>query len=180
MACEKGPFQVDGGIATFFPDFTLAVQNRRATILEVKRALREEGLRYSLLFPSKLKVILDGNTHFFQEPDEVWALLEAYHKGSADITQMDHKQPRRRGEKRHIRVASKDLQVTKPTNQQACQGKKAALQAAASLTETKSSEDGLRSEPESQNGEDSTDTESNISGAEGLPHVTLQSLEDII
>ncbi|KAJ1123672.1 hypothetical protein NDU88_002140 [Pleurodeles waltl] len=93
---------------------------------------------------------------------------------------MDHKQLRHRGKKKHIRVAIKDHQVTKPMNQQARQGKMAALQATASLTETKSSEDGLRSEPESQNGEDSTDTESNISGAKGLPHVTPQSSEDII
>ncbi|KAJ1138494.1 hypothetical protein NDU88_004877 [Pleurodeles waltl] len=71
-AREKGPFQVVGSRATFFPDFTLAVQARRATSLEVKWALREEGLRYSLLFPSKLKIILDGARHSFQEPDEVW------------------------------------------------------------------------------------------------------------
>ncbi|KAJ1089528.1 hypothetical protein NDU88_002679 [Pleurodeles waltl] len=82
---------------------------------------------------------------------------------------MDHKQPRRRGKNRHIRVAIKGRQVTKPTNQQARQGKKVALQAAASLTEMKSLEDGLRSEPESQNGEDSTDRESRISGEELVP-----------
>ncbi|KAJ1127818.1 hypothetical protein NDU88_006211 [Pleurodeles waltl] len=137
MAREKGPFQVNGGITTFFPDFTLAVQNRQATI--------------------------------FEEPDEVWAWLEAFHKGSADITQIDHKQPRRRGKKRHIRVAIKDRKVTKPTNKQARQGRRAALQAASPLTETKSWEDGLRSEPESQNGEDSTDTELKISGAAVSP-----------
>ncbi|KAJ1104442.1 hypothetical protein NDU88_001854 [Pleurodeles waltl] len=44
VACETSPFQVEGGCATFFPDFTLAVQSRRATFLGVKRALREEGL----------------------------------------------------------------------------------------------------------------------------------------
>ncbi|KAJ1203574.1 hypothetical protein NDU88_007359 [Pleurodeles waltl] len=41
-ACETGPFQVAGGRATLFPDFTLVVQSRRATFLGVKRALREE------------------------------------------------------------------------------------------------------------------------------------------
>ncbi|KAJ1161739.1 hypothetical protein NDU88_002220 [Pleurodeles waltl] len=87
-AREKGPFQVEGGNTTFFPDFTLVVQTQRATFLEVKRALREEGLRYSLLFPSKLKVILDGTTHFFQEPDEVLAWLGAYRRGPTDIKQV--------------------------------------------------------------------------------------------
>ncbi|KAJ1151473.1 hypothetical protein NDU88_004253 [Pleurodeles waltl] len=99
LAREKGPFQVDGGNATFFPDFTLVVQNRWATFLEVKQALREEGLCYFLLFLSKLKVILDGVTHFFQEPDEVWTWLEAYHKGHTVIKWMEHKQPRRWGKR---------------------------------------------------------------------------------
>ncbi|KAJ1144650.1 hypothetical protein NDU88_010947 [Pleurodeles waltl] len=93
LACEKGPIQVDGGSATFFPDFTLAIQTLRATFLEVKLALREEGLRYSLLYPSTLKDILDGDTYFFQEPDEVWAWVEAYHKGHTDFKQTEHKQP---------------------------------------------------------------------------------------
>ncbi|KAJ1154591.1 hypothetical protein NDU88_007337 [Pleurodeles waltl] len=93
---------------------------------------------------------------------------------------MEHKQPRRRGKRRHARDSQKDHQVTKPRSQQAHQGKRDALQAAASLTEVRSSEDGLRSEPESLNGEDTTDTESRISGAEGLPHVTPQTSDGII
>ncbi|KAJ1187423.1 hypothetical protein NDU88_004199 [Pleurodeles waltl] len=88
-----GPFQVEGLRATFFPDFTLAVQARRATFLEMKQALREEGLRYSLLFPSKLKIILDGTTHFFQEPDEAWAWLESYRAGTTCPKQVERKQP---------------------------------------------------------------------------------------
>ncbi|KAJ1110515.1 hypothetical protein NDU88_007866 [Pleurodeles waltl] len=93
---------------------------------------------------------------------------------------MEHKQSRRRGKRQHARDSQKDRQVTKPTSQQAHQGKRAALQAVASLTETRSSEDGLGSEPESLNGEDTTDTESRISGAEGLPHVIPQTSEGII
>ncbi|KAJ1149524.1 hypothetical protein NDU88_002331 [Pleurodeles waltl] len=129
---------------------------------------------------AKLKAILDGVTHFFQEPDEVWTWLEAYHKGHMDIKRMEHKQPRRQGKRRHARDSQKDRQVTKPMSQQAHQGKRAALQAAASLMEARSSEDGLRSEPESLNGEDTTDTESRISGLEGLPHVTPHTSEGII
>ncbi|KAJ1113493.1 hypothetical protein NDU88_001736 [Pleurodeles waltl] len=71
----------------------MAVQSRRATFLGVKRALREEGLRYSLLFPAKLKIISDGTTHFFQEPDEAWAWLESYRAGTISTKQVERKQP---------------------------------------------------------------------------------------
>ncbi|KAJ1142590.1 hypothetical protein NDU88_008904, partial [Pleurodeles waltl] len=179
-AGEKGPFQVEGGNTTFFPDFTLAFQTQRATFLEVKRSLREEGLRYSLLFPSKLKVILDGTTHFFQEPDEVWAWVGAYRRGPTDIKQVEHRQPHRRGKRQHAKDSQKDRKVTKPTSKEACQGKRAALQAVASLTEARSSEDGRRSKPESLNGEDSTDIESMTSMTEGLPQATPLTSVDII
>ncbi|KAJ1117733.1 hypothetical protein NDU88_005930 [Pleurodeles waltl] len=177
---REGPLPGGAGRATFFPDFTLAVQTRRATLLEEKQALREEGLRYSLLFPSKLKVILDGTTHFLQEPDEVWAWLEANRRGSTDLNQAEHRQPHCRSKRGHTKDSQGDRQVTKPTSQQARQGKRAALQAAASLTEAKSSEDGQRSDPESLNGEDSTDIESMIRVTEALPHVTPQTPVDIV
>ncbi|KAJ1203953.1 hypothetical protein NDU88_007734 [Pleurodeles waltl] len=169
IACEKGPFQVEGSHATFFPDFTLEVQARRATFLEVKRPLREEGLCYSLLFSSNLKIMLDGTTHFFQEPDEVWTRLESYRVGSTHPKQVEHKQPQRHGKRHHTKDSLGDRQVTKPTSQQAHQGKRATLRAAASLTEVRSSEDGQKSEPEYLNGEDSTDVESMPSVSEGLP-----------
>ncbi|KAJ1139071.1 hypothetical protein NDU88_005448 [Pleurodeles waltl] len=100
-AHEAGPFQVEGGRATLFPDFAVAVQSQQATFLGVKRALREEGLRYSLLFPSKLKIILDGTTHFFQEPDEAWAWLESYRTGTMGTKHMECKPSQRRGKRRH-------------------------------------------------------------------------------
>ncbi|KAJ1138489.1 hypothetical protein NDU88_004872 [Pleurodeles waltl] len=179
-AREKGPLQVVGSRDTFFPDFTLAVQARRATSLEVKWALREEGLRYSLLFPSKLKMMLDGATHSFQEPDEVWTWLESYRAGSTDPKQVECKQPRCCDKRRHTKDFLGDWQVTKPTSQKVHQGKRAALQAAASLMEARSFEDGQRLEPESLNGEDSMDVESMPSVAEGLPHVTPQTSDDIV
>ncbi|KAJ1144522.1 hypothetical protein NDU88_010820 [Pleurodeles waltl] len=43
-----------------------------------------------------LAVILDGTTHFFQEPDEVLAWLGAYCRGPTDIKQVEHRQPRHR------------------------------------------------------------------------------------
>ncbi|KAJ1126416.1 hypothetical protein NDU88_004823 [Pleurodeles waltl] len=114
------------------------------------------------------------------EPDEVWAWLGAYRRGPIDIKQVEHRQPRRRGKRRHAKDSQKDRQVTKPTRQQARQGKRAALQTAASLTKARSSEDGQRSEPESLNGKDSTDIESMTSVTEGHPRVTPQTSVDIM
>ncbi|KAJ1130910.1 hypothetical protein NDU88_009254 [Pleurodeles waltl] len=114
--------------------------------------------------------MLDGATHFFQEPDEMWTLLEAYRTGSTDVKQAQRGQ--------HTKDTLGDRQVTKPTSQQAHQGKRAALQTAVSLIEARSSEDGQRSE--SLNGENSTDIESMTSVAECLSHVTPQTSDDIV
>ncbi|KAJ1091733.1 hypothetical protein NDU88_004850 [Pleurodeles waltl] len=86
-----------------------------------------------------------------KEPDEVWAWLEAYHKGHIDVKPKERKRPRRRSKRRHARESQQDCTVMKPTSQQAHQGKRAALRAVASLAETRSSEEGLRSDLASLN-----------------------------
>ncbi|KAJ1208806.1 hypothetical protein NDU88_004189 [Pleurodeles waltl] len=73
--------------------------------------------------------------------------LESYLAGTAGPKQVDRKQPQRRGKRRHSKDSLGDRQVTKPTRLQEHQGKRAALQAAPSLMEARSSEDGQRSEP---------------------------------
>ncbi|KAJ1203981.1 hypothetical protein NDU88_007762 [Pleurodeles waltl] len=70
-----GPFMVEGRQKSIFPDFTADVQAKRATYAVVKRALREEGITYALLFPYRLKPMVDGTIHFFQDPEEAWAWL---------------------------------------------------------------------------------------------------------
>ncbi|KAJ1099848.1 hypothetical protein NDU88_004943 [Pleurodeles waltl] len=100
--------------------------------------------------------------------------------GPTDLKQVEGRQPRRRGKRRHTKDSQKDRQVTKPNSQQARKGKKSALRVPASLTEARSSEDGRRSEPESLNGEDSMDIESMTGVTEGLPQVTPQTSVDII
>ena len=68
----------------FFPDFTLQVQQARRGFLEVKAALRKEGLKYAMLFPAKLRVEAHGKTQFFYKPTEVWDWLEReQHQGTA-------------------------------------------------------------------------------------------------
>ena len=70
------PVKCDNAIVNLYPDFTLQVQQQRREFLEVKRALRQQELRYAMLFPAKLRVVADGKVHFFTNPDETWQWLE--------------------------------------------------------------------------------------------------------
>ncbi|KAJ1139586.1 hypothetical protein NDU88_005955 [Pleurodeles waltl] len=96
--------------------------------------------------PALLNIILDDTTHFFQEPDEAWPWLETYRARTVGAKRTEHRSPGRRGKRRHTRDSTGGQHVTKPTRQQALQGKKAALQTAASLMEARSSEGALGSD----------------------------------
>ncbi|KAJ1114210.1 hypothetical protein NDU88_002449 [Pleurodeles waltl] len=65
------------------PDFTAAVQAKRTAFLEVKKVLQDEGAQYSLMFPPKLKIMLDGTMHFCDDPKGAWDWLDAYRSGPA-------------------------------------------------------------------------------------------------
>lgn len=53
-ARTHGDLHIDNAIIRFFPDFTLHVQRQRRFFDEVKKALRETGIKYMMLFPAKL------------------------------------------------------------------------------------------------------------------------------
>ncbi|KAJ1180852.1 hypothetical protein NDU88_006067 [Pleurodeles waltl] len=137
---------------------------------------REEWLGYSSMFPSKLKITPEDNTHFFQEPDEAWAWHDMYHADTDGGKNTEHKPPRRRGKRRHTRDTAENKQVTKPTQQQACQGKRVALQAAAYLAEVRNSDKELGSGLDPLDIGESTDENSVVSAIEGLPQVSPLSL----
>ena len=59
----------------------LLVQRQRAPFLTVKQEIREQGVQYALLFPAKLRVIVEGNTKFFTDAKEAWDWLELYKAG---------------------------------------------------------------------------------------------------
>lgn len=44
----------------FFPDYTIQVQRQRYSFMAVKRRLRQCNLKYSLLFPARLRVVANG------------------------------------------------------------------------------------------------------------------------
>lgn len=81
-AHKAGPYRVGNSTVSLYPDYTFDVQRHRASFLEAKKALRKEDIQYSLLFPARLKVMLDGSTSFYSSPEEVWSWLELYRAGT--------------------------------------------------------------------------------------------------
>ncbi|KAJ1161543.1 hypothetical protein NDU88_002027 [Pleurodeles waltl] len=81
-ARAAGPFKVKGGQASLFQDFTVAVKAKKDTFTVVKRVLREEGMTYALLFPSRLKpMVMEVRTssknprkhgHGWKATDRAW------------------------------------------------------------------------------------------------------------
>ena len=76
--------KINNAIIRFFPDFTMQVQQARREFLEVKAALRNEGLKYAMLFPAKLRVEAQGRTQFFYKPAEAWDWLERVQQQGAE------------------------------------------------------------------------------------------------
>ena len=66
----------DNATIRFFLDFTMQVQKQRHSFPEVKKALRDKGYKYSMLFLAKLRVIGDDKVLFFNRMEEVWDWLE--------------------------------------------------------------------------------------------------------
>lgn len=65
----------EGARLMIFPDFSVETQKQRKSFDQVKQALRQRGLKYSMLFPARLRV-QDGESHrFFTVPDEAAAWL---------------------------------------------------------------------------------------------------------
>ncbi|KAJ1151160.1 hypothetical protein NDU88_003947 [Pleurodeles waltl] len=64
------------GRIALFPDYTLAVPRLRASVLGVKKRLWSVGLSYTLLLPTKLKVMVNRPSYFFTEPEDDWEWVE--------------------------------------------------------------------------------------------------------
>ncbi|KAJ1217085.1 hypothetical protein NDU88_004680 [Pleurodeles waltl] len=59
-----------------FPDFTLKVQRQCQSFQEVKKVLQDCELKYMMLFPARLRVIMEGKTWHFRTWEEGWEWLE--------------------------------------------------------------------------------------------------------
>ncbi|KAJ1157449.1 hypothetical protein NDU88_010161 [Pleurodeles waltl] len=77
------------------------------------------------MFPSKLKIMLEGQTQFCQDPNEAWVWLETYQMGTDKAQNEEPGSSWHRGKKRRTRGLVGNTRVTKPTQQQTSQGKKA-------------------------------------------------------
>lgn len=73
----RGDLQYENTTIRFYPDFTLKVQRERRSFEGIKRVLRENGLKYMMFFPAKLKVIDGGTSRFFTTPEEAQRWLDA-------------------------------------------------------------------------------------------------------
>lgn len=54
----------------FFPDFSAEVQKRRRSFIDVRRRLREKDIKYSMLYPSRLRIPYKGTVRFSDTPME--------------------------------------------------------------------------------------------------------------
>lgn len=75
IAREKGPLKYNGNNISIYPDFSAEIQRQRISFSAVKNHLREEGLKYAMLFPAELRIIYDGKAHFYTSPKEAMAWL---------------------------------------------------------------------------------------------------------
>uniref|UniRef100_A0AAV2KF52 Uncharacterized protein n=1 Tax=Knipowitschia caucasica TaxID=637954 RepID=A0AAV2KF52_KNICA len=71
-AFSKGRLEIHGKQILIFPDYSADLTRRRAAFNEVKVSLRQqEGVRYGLLYPARLRVSYNGETKVFNTPSDV-------------------------------------------------------------------------------------------------------------
>uniref|UniRef100_A0AAV2JUX5 L1 transposable element RRM domain-containing protein n=1 Tax=Knipowitschia caucasica TaxID=637954 RepID=A0AAV2JUX5_KNICA len=68
LAREKGRLEFHGKQILIFPDYSADLTRRRAAFNEVKVSLRQqEGVRYGLLYPARLRVSYNGETKVYSK-----------------------------------------------------------------------------------------------------------------
>lgn len=60
-----------------FSDYTVEMQKQRRSFDGVKAAMRAKGIKYSVLFPAKLRVVHGETVWFFTDPREAALWLDA-------------------------------------------------------------------------------------------------------
>lgn len=69
LARTKGDLmKMDNARISFYPDFSAELQRRRAKFTEVKKRLRRYEVTYAMLYPAKLRIAVNGETKFFDNP----------------------------------------------------------------------------------------------------------------
>lgn len=75
-ARDKQELRFNNAKIMLFPDYSPEVQQRRRAFTEVRRRLRDKGLKFSLLYPSKLRVADGDRTFFFTNPEAAISWLD--------------------------------------------------------------------------------------------------------
>lgn len=83
LAREKGRLTF-GGVAVFiYPDFSPQTVKKRREFDNVKKKLRAADVNYSLLYPSTLKVMVDGKPKLFRCSKDAEGFFKDLPSGSA-------------------------------------------------------------------------------------------------
>lgn len=67
---------MDSSKVSLFPDFSVELQKQCAKFTEIKKRLRDLNLQYAMLYPSLLRVVTQGEVHFFDRPSLVTQWLD--------------------------------------------------------------------------------------------------------
>uniref|UniRef100_A0A3Q3J1Z3 L1 transposable element RRM domain-containing protein n=1 Tax=Monopterus albus TaxID=43700 RepID=A0A3Q3J1Z3_MONAL len=78
----KGRLTYEGAPVYIFPDMSPEVNKLRAAYNLVKKKLREANVEYSLFYPAKLCITLNGTRHSFNSPQAPASLLTVSPPGS--------------------------------------------------------------------------------------------------
>ena len=175
-ARENGPYLIENAKVTMFPDFTLAVQNKRGTFLEVKREMRNMGLTYALIFPAKLRVAHDGKVNVFMNPTEAWDWLESYKREGGPLPRRKRGLPEQRESRRP--PARQVVKTGGPSQNQTREAQRAAVQKTQELTNTEWM--GSESIANSESNTESDGTENSTHSQSTAPKVTPQTADDFI
>lgn len=74
-AWNKPDLRYENSKILLFPDYSLEIQQRLRSFMEIRR-LREKGIKFSLLYPSWLRIVDGDHARFFDSPDAVSTWLE--------------------------------------------------------------------------------------------------------
>uniref|UniRef100_H3API2 L1 transposable element RRM domain-containing protein n=1 Tax=Latimeria chalumnae TaxID=7897 RepID=H3API2_LATCH len=72
-ARERGALEWEGNKILIFPDLSRELQEKRRRFLDVKKQLREQGVKYGLFYPATLKIFLGSKDYSFTDPKEAQA-----------------------------------------------------------------------------------------------------------
>lgn len=67
-ARTKQDLRYENSKISLYPDYSPEVQQKRRSFTDIRKRLRDRGLKYSLLYPSKLRVLDGDRARFFDTP----------------------------------------------------------------------------------------------------------------